>query len=95
MDIDIADAIREGNARFETACAARHVEGAKEYGPIKFLEAPTIEMALEEIADLANYARYTYIKLHILQLQMEDVIANQPGFQPAGTPDFIPTGGGV
>jgi len=48
-------------------CEERHEEGARKYGPGKFLTVDTFQEALEEIVDLANYARYTYIKVRMLQ----------------------------
>lgn len=45
----------------------RHVMGSKEYGSLKFLEVDTIEYAIEEVLDLMNYMRFTYVKLRILQ----------------------------
>lgn len=52
---------------FDDMCEARHKMGAQKYGPGKFLTVDTIEEALMEIVDLANYARYTFIKLRMLQ----------------------------
>jgi hypothetical protein len=56
---------------FEVVCAERHDKGAEKYGPAKFLLVDTIEEALQEVADLANYARYTYIRLRLLQEAVE------------------------
>lgn len=56
------------NEEFDTRSFERHaVVGKEEYGQFKFLEVDTLEMAIEEVLDLANYARYTYVKLRILQ----------------------------
>ena len=41
--------------------------GAEEYGPTKFLENDLVEFALEEMADFANYARYLYVRMRLLQ----------------------------
>lgn len=52
---------------FDEATMARHKMGAEKYGPGKFLTVDTIQEALDEVVDLANYARYTYIRLRLLQ----------------------------
>lgn len=52
---------------FDELTAQRHKAGAIKYGPGKFLTVDTIQEACDEIADLANYARYTYIRLRLLQ----------------------------
>lgn len=52
---------------FAAMCQQRHEMGAEKYGPVKFLSIDSLQMALEEVVDLANYAMYTYIKLRILQ----------------------------
>lgn len=51
---------------FDQMCQMRHEAGNEEYGPVAFLENDTLLMALEELADLSNYARYTFIKVYIL-----------------------------
>jgi hypothetical protein len=52
---------------FDNQCEERHEMGGEKYGPGKFLTVDTMQEALYEIVDLANYARYTYIKLRMLQ----------------------------
>jgi hypothetical protein len=68
---------------------ARHAAGAKEYGPFKFLENDTLEMLLEELYDIINYARYTAVKVKLLQeflaRQATDILPTDP---QGGT--FIP-----
>jgi hypothetical protein len=59
--------MEEANRAFEERCRSRHSTGQREYGVATFLAAPTIDMAMEEAADLSNYMRYTFIKLYILQ----------------------------
>lgn len=63
---------------FSEYCHQRHLVGAQDHGAIKFLEVDTIEEALAEIADLSNYARYTYIKLRLLQESLEPLVPSQP-----------------
>ena len=52
---------------FDSTCAERHEMGAEKYGALKFVEKDTFQEMIEEIVDLANYARYTYIKLRMMQ----------------------------
>lgn len=55
----------------------RHNMGAQQYGPTTFLTADTLEMAIEEILDMMNYMRYTYIKLRILQDKIANITAEE------------------
>jgi len=65
--VDLAEFIEKLSLEFDEMCSARHAMGAEKYGPGKFLMVDTIEEALQEVADLANYARYSYIRLRLLQ----------------------------
>jgi len=68
---DVANAFAETlvgySTEFDEMCEQRHKAGADKYGPGKFLTVDTIEEALQELVDLANYTRYTFIKLRMLQ----------------------------
>jgi hypothetical protein len=59
--------MEQASAAFDDLCSERHETGAQEYGPFKFLENDTLEMLEEELADIANYARYTFIKVQMLR----------------------------
>lgn len=62
---------------FDAACQEKHELGVKKYSAVRFLEVDSVAMAMEEVVDLANYARFTYIKLAMLQsyaLQFEQEI---------------------
>lgn len=76
---ELIDRIKQIDAEFDELCLQRHIAGSKKYGPGKFLAVDTMQEALEEIADLSNYARYTFIKVRLLQ----DRIAQEdrPDFQ--------------
>lgn len=52
----------------------RRETGEKEYGAFKFLEKDTFEMAYEELADFANYALFTFIKLRLLEERINSAI---------------------
>lgn len=56
--------------------------GAKEYGPTGFLQADTLRMAMEEVIDLANYARYTYIRLALLKEGFQEEQEISTGVMP-------------
>ena len=82
---------QEANAAFEVACRTRHAKGEEEYGHNTFLTAPTVEMGLEELADLCNYIRYTYIRLYILNKMMGKAInQKQKEMQSTGSDGFLP-----
>lgn len=67
MSTDLAELLTQADQAFVNSCQARHEKGEEKYGPMTFLEVDTLEMAMEEVVDLANYARYTFIKLYMLQ----------------------------
>jgi hypothetical protein len=78
--------IEEASNAFDTLCEERHVMGSAKYGPVKFLTINSIEEAMAEVLDLANYARYTFIKLWLLNRQMQDIIPQEN----LGTNSFVP-----
>lgn len=62
-----AQLIANFSEEFDEECINRHAMGAEKYGPGKFLTVDTLEEAMAEIVDMANYMRYTFIKLRLLQ----------------------------
>jgi len=76
--------LKEAEALFERMTHDRHAMGREKYGVLTFLEMPTLEMALEELADLANYARYTFVKVALLRDRIKQfqgkAIVDQDGF---------------
>lgn len=58
--------IEQANVAYDEWCQQRHVEGGEKYGPVKFLEINSIEEAMAEVVDLGNYARYTFIRLYLM-----------------------------
>jgi tryptophanyl-tRNA synthetase len=75
--------------KVEEDVAERHDAGAQKYGSLKFLGADTLQEAYEEVLDLINYARYTAIKLLLLQGHLAEKAA--PLAQEGTTGGFIPT----
>lgn len=63
----IARLINTFGSEFWEMVQARHELGEKKYGPGKFLVVDTLEEAVQEVVDLANYACYTFVKLRLLQ----------------------------
>jgi hypothetical protein len=68
------DMISQASAAYDEWCQRRHQEGAEKYGPVKFLEANTFEEAMAEVVDLGNYARYTFIRLYLLNQSMDSAV---------------------
>jgi hypothetical protein len=68
----------------------RHEAGAVKYGSFKFLGVDTLQEALEEVLDLINYGRYTYVKLRLLQEAIAEEAAPLVTDEPQGG-GFIPT----
>jgi hypothetical protein len=62
--------IQRYSDKFDEMCADRHAMGAEKYGPVNFMSVDTIRMMKEEITDMANYARYMFIKLSIIEEAM-------------------------
>jgi hypothetical protein len=87
---DFAEELVGYSVEFDELTMQRHRLGAEKYGPGKFLTTDTIEEALYELADLANYARYSYIKLRHLQEVVLRQVNDLPG--PTG---FIPASNAV
>jgi hypothetical protein len=64
---DLSEIFQELSGDFDKLTQDRHDEGAKEYGVFTFLGNDVIRMMAEELADTANYCRYQFIKLMLLQ----------------------------
>lgn len=69
----------------------RHLMGEDKYGPIKFMEVNTLEEAMEELADLGNYTLYTFMKLYVLNQQLQKILPKD-GVDPLGAAGFMKSG---
>ena len=49
--------------------------GAEEYGEFTFMKNNTFDMMIEELADIVNYCRFTYIKLRIFQEEVQNALS--------------------
>lgn len=79
FEVDLAEKLAEYSKEFDDLTQERHVMGAEKYGPVNFASVDTIRMAMEEVADLGNYARYTYIKLCLLRDALMDEMPTSLG----------------
>jgi hypothetical protein len=59
--------LQELSLEFDDLCQTRHEMGAEKYGDLSFLDRDTVKDILEELVDAANYIRYLYIKLRIIE----------------------------
>lgn len=64
--------IQEYADLYDEMAQRRHDDGRLKYGALKFEKANTLEEALEELVDLGNYARYTFIKICNLRDQIAE-----------------------
>src|SRR5688500_16063088 len=74
----MVELIEEANGKFDELLVSRHEEGAEKYGAFKFLESNTLEEAMFELVDLSNYARYTFIKLYLLNEHLDKTVGGEP-----------------
>lgn len=75
---------------FTKLVAERFKEGEKEYGKDAFLEHDTFKEIYEELADVCNWAMFTYIKLRIMEKRANAVRTDSPTEDARGD-----TGGAV
>ncbi len=61
--------IEKHSQEFDLLTQARHEKGSEEYGDLAFLGNDMYTYIYEELADAANYLRYQFIKLRILEEQ--------------------------
>lgn len=59
----------------------RYNEGAQEYGPTGFINNNMMQFIAEELADVANYALMTYMKIRFMQ-----EVANEGGIDLSASP---------
>src|SRR5688572_25745839 len=83
--------------QFDTACAEKHALGVEKYGEGTWLKADTIAMAMDEMVDMANYIRFSWIKLAMIRAQMEaaeEMAQPLPGKEMLGKESFYGPAGG-
>jgi hypothetical protein len=70
--------LQEADEAFVNRAGERMQLGEEKYGPLKFLTVDTLEEAMQEVLDLSNYARMTYIKLFLLQYSLREEVNADP-----------------
>lgn len=76
---------------FDERCQERHDMGEKKYGAGTWLGVDTLEMAIEEVIDLSNYVRFSYVRLRLLQEALGTSKATEtalPGMEMLGKDAF-------
>ena len=64
----------------------RHVAGEEKYGAGTWLGTDTMEHAKDEVLDLGNYAKFTYIKLCLFQEKL--ALLQADGSTAQARPDY-------
>jgi hypothetical protein len=90
----LPEALEAASLEFDKMCRERWEMGAREYGETSFLnpEVDTLQMAIEEIVDLSNYARMTFMKLRMIQSVITNEANNEERSTQAQRDGFIPAG---
>jgi hypothetical protein len=78
--MSLPESIERFSNEFDAMCMERHEKGSEKYGPGKFLTVDTLEEALFELADLSNYARYTFVRVKLLQQKLTETQAMTADF---------------
>jgi hypothetical protein len=63
--------IAELSLEFDARTVERHERGEQKYGSFKWIGTDLVEELCQELLDTANYARYHFIKLRLLQMFLE------------------------
>jgi hypothetical protein len=71
---EFAELVLEANAVFDEMVKDRLQKGEEQYGAYSFFQNNTLEMALEELADLVNYARFTFVKVWVLGRKLGEFV---------------------
>lgn len=96
MDERELDKVNKYSAEFDEMCLDRHEMGAIKYGEGTWQNNDLARMMQEEIVDLANYARYAFIKVALLaelgDLNPPSTLVSEEEIKPTlGYRSFIPT----
>jgi hypothetical protein len=68
---EFAAAAAAAQTEFAELCEHRYKLGEEKYGPGKWMTVDTMNEALFELADLANYAMFSFIRIRLLQQKLE------------------------
>jgi hypothetical protein len=83
---ELPELIQALSNQFDAECQRRHEMGQVKYGPVRFLEVNALEEAMAEVVDLANYARYIWIKFALMAHLDGSTDRNVAGFEEPNTP---------
>lgn len=91
--VDPTALINELSEEFDQKTLERHELGQDKYGKFSFLGKDMFEEAILECLDTANYMRYQYIKLRMLQMAIASdprvaALANTEGDITIGVESF-------
>lgn len=76
--VDFNELTHQATNAFFDMMQERHNKGQEKYGPVKFMDVNTLVEAMEEVVDLANYALYTFVKLWVLNRQVQKLQVDTP-----------------
>ena len=88
LDEQLRSLLSDADEAFIVQCSDRMELGKEKYGPAKFLGVDTLQEAMDEVIDLANYARMTFVKLYLLQGSIQKIVSKHPA---ADTEGFVST----
>jgi hypothetical protein len=71
--VEFAQWMQEASEEFDELCAHRMKLGEEKYGPGKWLKVDTLNEALFELADGANYFRMSFMRIRALQRRLEQI----------------------
>lgn len=68
--------------------------GAEKYGEFTWLSNDTLGMLMEELLDVVNYARYTFIRMYLLAEGQGQILSTSKEHKiPFGKNAFTPASG--
>jgi hypothetical protein len=89
------------NSEFFNLCQQRSEQGAIDYGELNFMKVNLPEYIYEELADMANYARFLFIRLRAIEefaresgIDMSAAFTGEVREQdelPPSAPQFVPS----
>lgn len=74
-----AEDVNEASKMFDEMCQERLAIGAEEYGPMAFLDNDVLNMLVEELLDMANYARMQVMKILLINKLLNDQVEEKKG----------------
>lgn len=66
-EAEAARVIQGLSDELDRRCQERFDMGERKYGPGTWMQVDTLEMLIEELIDMLNYLRFTYIRIRAMQ----------------------------